>query len=385
MTPGERSEKPTPGWPATLLAEQQRLWQRMLSLPRVVELAGETRVGTTPYEVVLERRSHRLLRYHRETPARYAEPVLFCYALINRPYILDLQSDKSVVRQYLRAGFDVYLIDWGVPSHADRGLTLEDYVCGFLEEAAKAILRERRREDLHLLGYCMGGTMSVLLAALSPHLVKSLTLLAAPIDFGGRESLLSLWSDPKHFDVDALLEAYGNCPGWFLQWCFLGTKPVQSFLEKSIGFYEQMDDPRFVASYFAMERWVTDNIPVAGATFREFVKNLYQRNQLVRGEFRVGDRLIDLGRITCPLLLLTAKNDHLVAPASTEGVRPHVSSRDIRSMTADAGHVGLVVGGKAQKTLWPEATRWLAERSTPVSRRADSQLTTESHHDHATD
>jgi polyhydroxyalkanoate synthase len=116
-----------------------------------------------------------------------------------------------------------------------------------------------------------------------------------------------------------------------------------------------------------MERWINDNIPVAGATFRQFVKKLYQRNELVRGELDVGGRRADLGRIACPLLLLTAKNDHLVPPSSTEGIRPHVGSREVDSMTIDAGHVGLVVGGKAQKTIWPEAARWLANRSTPAA------------------
>jgi polyhydroxyalkanoate synthase len=112
-----------------------------------------------------------------------------------------------------------------------------------------------------------------------------------------------------------------------------------------------------------MERWINDNIPMAGETFRQFVKQLYQRDELVRGQFRLGDRTVELGRITCPLLLLTAKNDHLVPPSSTEGIRPHVGSRDVQSMSADGGHVGLVVGGKAQKVLWPAATRWLAGRS----------------------
>ena len=114
-----------------------------------------------------------------------------------------------------------------------------------------------------------------------------------------------------------------------------------------------------------MEHWVNDNIPVAGETFREFVKKLYQRNELVKGEFRLGDGRVELGRITCPLLLLTAKNDHLVAPESTEGIMPHVGSQDVKSMMINAGHVGLVVGCKAQKTFWPEATRWIADRSTP--------------------
>jgi polyhydroxyalkanoate synthase subunit PhaC len=318
--------------------------------------------------VALEVGRHRLLRYRRETPAVHADPVLFCYALINRHYILDLQPEKSVVRRYLEQGFEVYMIDWGVPSDADHVLTMEDHVCGFLSDAVELVLREHGRDRLHLVGYCMGGTMSALFAALHPDLLRSLTLLAAPIDFAGRETLLNIWTDPKYFDVDAFVNAHGNCPAWFLQSCFLSMNPVQNVLGKTIGFYEQMDDLQFVSNYFAMERWINDNIPVAGETFREFVKKLYQRNELVRGEFRLGRRPIDLRRITCPLLLLTAKNDHLVAPRSTEGIRPCVGSRDVRSMTIDAGHVGLVVGAKAQKTFWPEATRWLVERSAHPSK-----------------
>jgi polyhydroxyalkanoate synthase len=188
--------------------------------------------------------------------------------------------------------------------------------------------------------------------------------VAAPLAFTGHESLLNLWTDPKHFDVDRFIDLHGNCPATFLQSCFLLMKPVQNLFEKHAAFLDQLDDVRFVSSYLAMEQWVNDNIPVAGETFREFVKKLYQGNELVRGEFCLGERRIDLGRIRCPLLVLTARQDHLVPPASTEGILPHVESREIETMTIDAGHVGLVVGGKAHKTFWPQATRWLAERST---------------------
>jgi len=348
---------------AALAAEQQRLWRRVAGVPGVVDLALRTRVGTTPYDVVYRQGTLQLLRYRRETPARYAVPVLFCYALVNRPYILDLQPDKSVIRRYLEAGFDVYLIDWGVPAHADHYLTLQDYVCRLLDSVISLILRERAVPRLHLVGYCMGGTLSALFAALHPERVGTLTLLAAPIDFEVHESLLHVWTDPKYFDVDAFIDANGNCPAAFLQLCFLCMKPVQNLLEKNIALYQQLEDPRFLTNFFAMERWVNDNIPVAGETFREFVKKLYQSNELVRGELRLGAQQVDLRRIICPLLLLTAKNDHLVAPASTEGIRPHVASTDVQSLTIDAGHVGLVVSSKAHKTLWPDATRWLAARS----------------------
>src|SRR4029077_5860048 len=156
----------SPDMLAALFAEQQRSWRRLLNAPRVAEVALATRVGTTPHDVVLERGTWQLLHYRRETPATHAQPVLFCYALINRPYILDLQPDKSVVGRYLERGFDVYLIDWGSPSEADRALTVEDYVCRFLEQSVDFIPRAHRRDDLHLLGYCMGGTMSAMFAAL---------------------------------------------------------------------------------------------------------------------------------------------------------------------------------------------------------------------------
>jgi polyhydroxyalkanoate synthase len=347
-----------------LLAEQQRAWRRALSSPRLLQLASQTRVGTTPHDVVARRGAFQLLRYRRETPATHAEPVLFCYALINRAYILDLQPDKSVVRRYLERGFEVYMIDWRPPTDADRGLTLDDYVCDSLADAAQLVLRDHGARRLHLLGYCMGGTMSALFTALEPQLIATLSLLAAPIDFAGQESLLNLWTDRKYFDVDAFIDTYGNCPAWFLQSCFLGMKPVQNLLEKNLSLYENMDDEAFVISYFALEHWINDNVPVAGATFRQFVRALYQDNQLMRGELRLRGQPVDLGRITCPVLLLTARNDHLVPPASTEAIRARVASTDVRSMVMDGGHVGLVVGRTAQKRVWPEATQWLAERST---------------------
>jgi polyhydroxyalkanoate synthase subunit PhaC len=326
-------------------------------------IARAIRVGSTPYEVVLTRGTHRLLRYRRSTPAKHAQPVLFCYALVNRPFILDLRPGKSVVEKCLECGFDVYLIDWGEPTVSDRTLTLEHYVAGFLAESVRTISSQTRC-PLHLIGYCMGGTMAAIYAATHPDAIHTLTLLAAPIDFGSRESLLNVWAAPENFDVDAFVDAYGNAPAWFLQACFLAMKPVQNLIQKNISFWENIEDPKFLETFFAMEMWVNDNIAVAGEAFREFVKAFYQENRLVRGEFRLCGQLVNLRNIRCPLLLLAAKEDHLVPPSSTTGILPYVSSRDVSSVVVEAGHVGLVVSSKAYQRVWPAATRWLADRST---------------------
>ena len=338
-------------------------WRRFFSIPRVLEHARSNQVSNTPHEVVYEEDSLRLLRYRRDTPPKYAEPVLICYALVNRPYILDLQPDRSVVRQLLGRGFDVYLIDWGVPTAADRSMTLSNYIRGLMKNCADHVVAHAPASRFHLLGYCMGGTMSAMFTAVFPEMVKTLSLMAAPLDFEGKEGLLQVWTDPRYFDVDAVIDAYGNCPPAFLQGMFTLMKPVQNLYTKYTGFFEKMDDDRFVQNYFAMEKWTNDNIPVAGETFREFVKKLYQRNELVKGEFRLGDMPVDLKRITCPLLLLMASADHLVPPSQTSGIEPHVGSADIKAMTLDAGHVGLAVSSKAHKSFWPAATQWMADRS----------------------
>jgi polyhydroxyalkanoate synthase subunit PhaC len=348
---------------AAWLGQRQRAWTRALRLPALAAIASNTRVGTTPHDVVFEHGTLRLLRYRREPPPTRREPVLFCYALVNRPYVLDLTPEKSVVHRYLERGFEVYMIDWGVPTNADRALTLYDYVSVRLARVIHFIRRAHSVGRVHLLGYCMGGTLSVLLTALEPELVGSLTLLAAPIDFSAQRSLLEVWTDRRHFDVDTFIDAHGNCPASFLQTCFLCMRPIENLLEKHIALWEHIDDLGFVRGYFALERWINDNVPVAGATFREFVKHLYQRNELVRGELRSNGRRVELRRIECPLLLLTAKHDHLVPPESTEAIRGHVGSRDITTMTTDAGHVGLVVSSKVHAAFWPAATSWLAERS----------------------
>jgi len=348
-------------------AESFRAWQRWLNAPKVPQIARDVRVATTPHDVVYEEDSLKLLRYRNEHSIDLQEPVLVCFALVNRPYILDLQPERSVVRQLLKRGFDVYLIDWGIPTAADRTLRLQDYVCGFMKNVVNFVCEHSQSPKLNLLGYCMGGTMSAMYTALYQEQVRNLILMAAPIDFSGDDGLLNLWTREEYFDVDALVDAFGNCPGSFLQSSFQMMKPVQNYFEKYVTFFDKMDDDAYLENYFAMERWVNDNIPVAGETFREFVKYLYQQNQLVTGELRLRDQPVKLQNVTCPLLALVADHDHLVPPSSTLAIKHHVASQSIRHMSINAGHIGLAVSSKAHSQLWPDAAMWIADHSTTKS------------------
>ncbi len=159
---------------------------------------------------------------------------------------------------------------------------------------------------------------------------------------------MNLWCQPEYFDVDAFVDAWGNCPAQFLQTGFLLLKPVANLIEKPLALWERLDDDRFVDEYLTMETWLADNIPVAGETFREFVKGLYQQNLLVQNRMRIGRRLVDLKQITCPVLNLMASRDDLVPCAQSEPFNDLVGSSDRRTIKLDVGHIGLAMGTKAQ-------------------------------------
>ncbi len=323
------------------------------------------KTGTTPYEVVYEERMMKLLRY-RSDSVQFAEPIVVCFALVNRPYILDLQQERSVVQRLLERGFDVYLIDWGVPGKAEQSLWLEDYICQFLKNAVSFVCEHTNASQVSLLGYCMGGTMATMFTAVHQECVRNLILMATPIDFAGDDGLLNLWARKEYFDVDKLIDAFGNCPGEFLQFVFQLMKPVQNFAEKQLAFCERLDDAAFLDSFVAVERWANDTIPVAGETFRQYVKLLYQRNLLVSGLMCLAGASVQLSAIKCPLLLLVADKDHLVPPNSTLALKRHVSSKDVSTLSINAGHIGLAVSSKAHRQLWPKAAEWIAEHSTGV-------------------
>ncbi|MCA9100091.1 MAG: class III poly(R)-hydroxyalkanoic acid synthase subunit PhaC [Pirellulales bacterium] len=340
------------------------LWEQFIDRWAQATGLSESRRGATPFDVVYQESSLRLLRYRSDVAAAVAEPVLLCFSLVNRPYILDLQPQRSVVRQLLEQGLDVYLIDWGVPSNADHTLRLHDYINKRMKCLADIVCEASGSPQINLLGYCMGGTMAAIYTSLYQRQVRNLILLAAPIDFSGNESLLNIWTRQGHLDVDGLIDAFGNCPGAFLQACFQQTKPVQNYFEKYIRLHEHSGDNAFLENFLAMERWANDSIPVAGETFREFVKMFYQQNRLVEGQLRLRGTPIDLARITCPLLLLTANFDHLVPPNSALALTGCASSAEALNLAIDAGHIGLAVSSKAHRELWPAAARWIVDHST---------------------
>lgn len=320
----------------------------------------EPRVGPTPYRVVYEKGAMRLLRY--ECPERrYKTPILFVYSLINRHYILDFLPGKSLIEFMLKRGFDVYAIDWGSAGEAERYLGWDDVLNGFLASAVRWVLRTSGAPDLTMYGYCMGGTMALAYAALHPEGLRNFVAQATPVDFhnGG---VFASWTKPSRFDVDALVDAYGNVPISLMESGFSAMAPVQR-ATKWLEVFRRIDDPDFVTTFLAMEHWASDNVPFPGEVYRQYIKDCYQENRFFKGAMLVGGERVDLGAIRCPLLTVLADNDSIAPPQSSEPLNDVVSSTDKQVMRFPVGHIGLSTSSKGPKQIWPKIADWIASRS----------------------
>jgi polyhydroxyalkanoate synthase len=282
------------------------------------------------------------------------------YALINRETMLDLQPGRSVVQSFLDDGIDLYMVDWGYPTRKDRYLTIDDHINGYMDNMVDFIRERHNLEKINLMGICMGGTFCVIYAALHPEKIKNLVTTVTPTNFDTDQGLLHIWM--KDLDVDRMVDAFGNMPGDLMNFGFLLLNPARLMIDKYVGFAENMDNKGFVENFIRMEKWIFDSPDVPGETFREFVKDCYQKNLLIQNKMMVGGRRVDLRKITMPLLNYYGLYDHLVPPGACDRLASSVGSRDAQDMALDTGHIGIYVSSKCQKEFAPKIASWLKER-----------------------
>lgn len=330
---------------------------------RVADLMGKplkTDIGSTPYEVVYEEDRIRLKHYKPKGEPKIKTPLLVVYALINRETMLDLQPGRSVVQSLMDAGIDLYMIDWGYPTRKDRFQTIEDHVCGYMDNVVEFIRKETGSDQVNLMGICMGGTFSVMYSALFPEKVRNLITVVAPTNFDTDKGLLHVWV--RDLDADRLVDGFGNVPGDMMNFGFLLLNPARLIVDKYVGFLDNADKKEFLENFFRMEKWIFDSPDVPGETFREFIKCCYQQDLLIRNRMVLGGRRVDLKKITMPVLNIYARLDHLVPPEAAGKLLDHVGSKDTEDVCMDTGHIGVFVSGKTQKELVPKIAGFLWKR-----------------------
>jgi polyhydroxyalkanoate synthase len=344
-----------------------------VSLPRELQLGsglsdalraargadGES-AGCSRKHVVWRKDKVTLHRYERIATAAPVRPVLICYALVNRPYVLDLQSDRSFVRGLLGAGLDVYLIDWGYADGDDRALGLHDYIEGYLGSCVRHVLGEHGTDSLNLIGICQGGTFSLCYTALHPAHIRTLTTIATAVDFQTPGDLLSKWS--RGLDVKLLVRA-GNSPGELLNALYLSLMPFRLTQHKYVELLERADDAQYLEQFLRMEKWLRDCPDQAAAALAQFVKWFYQENRLVRGTLRLGRRKVNLAHIVQPVFNIYATRDHIVPPRASTPLKRMIGSSDYTSYVSDSGHIGIFVSRRGGQEVPQRIVEWLRTRN----------------------
>jgi polyhydroxyalkanoate synthase len=332
-----------------------------IEFANIILTQGDAEIGVTPKEVVWTHRKTTLYRY-RSTRREQPIPLLLVFALINRPDIFDLRPGNSFVEFLLDEGFDVFLLDWGVPDDEDADLGLEAYILDELHWGVRETLRASGEEEVSLLGWCIGGTLSAMYTALEPSSVRNLLCLTTPIDTTG--SRYGRWVARESFDVDVVTDTYPAIPGGAIDWANKLLKPVTNYWTTYRQLWEGVlagQDRR--EAYQAMAKWVADNPPFPARAFQDWITWMYKENRLMRGTMRLRGRLVELDRIEQNLLVVTAGADHIAPPAGTAPLLEMVSSGDVTHFDRPGGHIGLMAGSRARKEIWPDIAEWLADRS----------------------
>ena len=323
--------------------------------------AEEITTGVTPKEIIYQEDKTVLYRFISEnSKPTNPVPLLIVYALVNRPYMTDLQENRSTIKGLLDAGLDVYLIDWGYPDLADQYLTMDDYINGYLDRCVDVIRKRHNLDKINILGICQGGTFSLCYSAIHAEKVKNLVTMVTPVDFQTPGNLLSRWV--QKMDVDLLVDTMGNLPGEMLNWTFLSLKPYRLMGQKYLDMVDALDDPQSAKNFLRMEKWIFDSPDQAGETFRQFIKDFYQDNKLIKGEVQLGEHKVNLKNITMPVLNIFAEQDHLVPPSASVVLKDYVGTKDYEEVSFAGGHIGIYVSGKAQHTVPPHIGEWLEKR-----------------------
>jgi polyhydroxyalkanoate synthase subunit PhaC len=341
-----------------ILEENSRKVEKTREL---LHTAGNIDVGILPHEIVKETRLYRLLHYRPLVSRTARTPILVVYALMNKSYILDLQPDKSWVRNLLSQGFNVYLIDWKTPTNIDKYVSFDDYVNYYIDDCVDLVTKSNSVENLTLHGYCLGSTMSAMYTTLHQEKVRNLATIAPIIDTENDGTVLANFA--KHLGVNKIIETLGNFPREYLHGCFSMLKPFKQGVNKYINLVENIDNEKFVQNFLRMEKWLYDTPTIAGETFKQWIEDIYQKNLLVKNEMKIGENVIDLSKIHVPILNIVAEEDHLVSPQCSVALNDAVSSVDKRLMHFHTGHVGLIASSYSQNNVLPKVGQWLRIRS----------------------
>ncbi|MGB8634222.1 MAG: class III poly(R)-hydroxyalkanoic acid synthase subunit PhaC [Rhodanobacteraceae bacterium] len=347
--------------PMRAAQEAAEFRQKLIAGMSTLLEVGEVEYGACDKEAVYTEDKLTLYHFKGDRKPSAKTPILICYALVNTPWMVDLQPGRSLVENLLAEGENVYLIDWGYVDGADRWLTMDDYINGYLDHCVDVVRERHGLDKINLLGICQGGAFSLCYASLHQDKLANLVTMVTPVDYHTEDNMLSHWT--RDLDVDLFVDTLGNIPADLMNYCYLSLKPLRLTQQKYVGLVDILDDPQEIRNFLRMEKWIFDSPDQAGETFRQFIKDFYQGNKLIKGEVSLNGKRVDLANITLPVLNIFAEQDHLVPPSASRVLADHVGTDDYTQLAFRGGHIGIYVSSRAQRLVPPAIHDWLAKRA----------------------
>ena len=326
-------------------------------------VAGIDRPGLaqSPKDTVWTHEKLQIWRY-RSDQRRHRPPVLLVMSLVSKSYIYDLRPGSSFVEYLVNQGFDVFLLDWGVPDELEASNTLETYCDDYLPRAVDAVRGVAGSDEVTLFGYCFGGVLALLYAAgHADGPWRNLACMATPVDFQQMGPMSSLSAEGR-IDPEDMIDETGNVPAEAILNSFKVLRPTAD-ITSYVSLWEKLWDDQYVESYTAINQWGNDQIPFPGGVARQTTQLFNRDNDLLDGKMWLGGREIDLKDITKPFLVIVAERDHIAPIESTSPLIGLVGSEDKEQIVLPAGHVGLIVGRSAAKVTMPAMADWIRRHS----------------------
>lgn len=358
--------------PTTALDEAAETQRKLINaLSRLGKIRdSDVQIGTTPKDEVFRIDKTVLYRYRPTVEKPGSIPVLLTYALVGRYTMMDLQEDRSLVRNLLRAGLDVYVVDWGHPSRADRYAGLNDYVNDYVAACIDEMCRRHGLPSVNLLGVCQGGVLSLCYTALNPTRVRNLITTVTPVDFHADKAenridrgFMNVWARSlEPADIDRLVDQLGIVPGEFVGYLFSLMTPGRSLTKYNLDLLDAAGDEAKLLNFLRMERWLADRPHQPGEVSRQWLKELYQDNKLIKDQFVLDGRTVRLGDISCPVLNIYTETDHIIPPEMSRALNGRVGSQDYSEVVLKGGHIGIFVSARSLDQLSKTIVDWLAQR-----------------------
>jgi len=308
---------------------------------------------------------------------QHAVPLVLIPPLGVTTETFDLMPQRSLVRYLVASGFKVYLVDWGKPRKEHGRLGLKDYSFLMMGEALSKIRKHSGSQDLSMMGWCMGGLLCLLYQGLAkdPH-IRNMITVASPIDLESGSGVVASLAGAAHalngpaqlvanysnLRLNTLDPARLSLPPWLTTLVFKMTDPVGA-VTTYWDLMTRLSDRQFVESHSTTADYLNNMLMYPGGVLQDMAVKVVGDNQFAKGRVDVGDNVAELDAIDCNFLGFAGKTDILVPPEIAETIVEIVASKDKEFRIAPGGHMGVIIGSKAQKAVWAESVEWLAQRS----------------------